>query len=201
MRLVAIVIIAAAAKASWAGIGEEQRNVPVCMDENNDSLVIGPAKATTSQIFARIGVKIQWHRMSECPASGAILVNLSQPTQDDQRPGALAYALPFEGTHIVVFYDRVKQTSDPGLEFRLLAYVMAHEIAHILERINVHSQTGIMKARFDRRDQFAMAKNRFRFTNEDVERIDAGLNARCAPAQAVAHEHAPALNRGEKQDR
>jgi hypothetical protein len=65
-----------------------------------------------------IGVKIQWHGPSNCPAE-AIFITFSSDEPSSLLPGALAYAMNYEGTHIVVFYDRVK--NKPGSVSSVLA--------------------------------------------------------------------------------
>ena len=72
----------------------------------------------------------------------------------------LAYALPFEGTHIVVFYDRVEECVRADLFPTLLAYVLVHEITHILQEITRHSATGIMKRALGPARLFRHAKER-----------------------------------------
>ena len=105
MKLAAMTLMAA-----MAGVAAEPQ-VTVCMAGTEDMGLRNQAKIVASAIFAGIGVKIRWHGPSNCPAEG-ILITLSDETPGDVLPGALAYALPFEGTHIVVFYDRVK--NKPG---------------------------------------------------------------------------------------
>jgi hypothetical protein len=53
---------------------------------------------------------------------------------------ALGVALPLEGSHARVFYDRVLRASpDDAYQDALLAHVMAHEIAHVLQGLIRHS--------------------------------------------------------------
>jgi hypothetical protein len=52
--------------------------------------------------------------------------------------------LPYEGTHIVIFYDRVQAAIAPGRVTTLLAHVMAHEVTHMLEGIPRHSAEGVL---------------------------------------------------------
>jgi hypothetical protein len=85
-----------------------------------------------------------------------------------------------------VFYDRVRFLSHSwtgcnGPVNRLLAYVLVHEITHIIEGICRHSTEGIMKANWERADYFAMGKNRFVLARDDVELINRGL-VRWAPS-------------------
>ena len=114
----------------------------------------------------------EMHFRSACPIT----------LRRDQRPGALAFALPYEHSHIVLFYDRI-QKSDPDLAKQLLAYVLVHEVTHMLEGITRHSKTGIMKAQWDREDHFEIALGRLQFAPEDVDLIYQGLDKR---ASAIA---------------
>ena len=59
-------------------------------------------------------------------------------------------------------------------------YVLAHEIAHILEGVMCHSATGIMKAQWGGRDYFDMAHNTLVFTSDDVKSIQHGIDLRAA---------------------
>jgi hypothetical protein len=119
-----------------------------------------------------------WREKVPCPAGGNTLqVSLSYHTPEHQLPGSLAFALPYEGSHIVVFYDRV-QKSDPSLVTRLLAYTLVHEVTHILEGITRHSKRGIMKAHWDREDCFEIGLGRLGFAPEDIDLIYRGVDAR-----------------------
>jgi hypothetical protein len=68
----------------------------------------------------------------------------NEPT--NLRLGLLAYALPFEGTHIVVFYDREERSEELAWLRVYVRHVIAHEVTHILQGAIWHSETGIMKA-------------------------------------------------------
>jgi hypothetical protein len=125
MKIAAMTLMAA-----MVGVAAEPQ-VTVCMASSDYFLMENQAKIVSSAIFAGIGVKIRWHGPSNCPAEG-ILITLSDETPGSLLPGALAYALPFEGTHVVVFYDRVKNR--PGSVSSVLGHVVAHEVAHILQR-------------------------------------------------------------------
>lgn len=161
--------------------------VPVCVSEG--SIVgVSQAKGLAARVFLTAGVKIEWHSMSSCPKSAdAIKVTFSERTNVTRIPGALAYALPYEGTHIVIFYDRVIATDPGNLRPRLVSYVMVHEITHILQRVARHSGSGIMKANWDRKDYSEMRLDNLTFTEDDVALIHLGLAARStAPTVASA---------------
>jgi hypothetical protein len=165
---------------AWAG--EEglapERKVTVCMDF--DRLDANLARVAASKVFEGIGVSIEWQRYGQsCPvAGGAIAISLSYDTPWNWHPGALAYARPYEGTHIVVFYDRVRASVAGARVPCLLAYVIVHEITHILQGIERHSASGIMKALWDRGDYFEMGRKSFRFAEVDVDLIHRGMDWR-----------------------
>jgi hypothetical protein len=180
MKISAMVTIAGMLGVS-AGAGqvapELERRVTVCMDKGSDTEVVNWARAKAGKVFQRIGVKIEWQTDGRpCPvASGAIAIRLSDRTPKDQTRGALAYALPFEGTHIVVFYDRVRDRVELTQLPCLLAYVLVHEITHMLQGMERHSQSGIMKARWGRPEYLEMQRGFLGFAEEDVESIYHGL--------------------------
>src|SRR6266852_4061316 len=113
MKIMGVAVMAAMVGTTvWAGaIPAAEQPVMVCMASTRDFRMEHLAKVVSSGIFAGIGVKILWHSPSNCPAE-AIFITFSNDEPGSLLPGALAYAMPYEGTHIVVFYDRVK--SKPG---------------------------------------------------------------------------------------
>jgi hypothetical protein len=163
----------------------------VCVSRNEIAPIDAtPAEAIASRLFARIGVALHWPRAGHnCPAE-AIVVSLATHTPEGLLPHALAYALPYEGTHIRVFLDRIHRVSIdcPSLEGPLLAHVLAHEITHILQGLSVHSASGVMKARWDQEDYDKMTGGGLAFTPEDVILIRNGMAERAArsPSAIVA---------------
>ncbi len=179
MRLMVMAMMATAAASAGTVEIPEARTVTVCVDPGTELLTARASETTASQVFAEIGVTIQWYRMRQCPSNGAILVSFSTQTPAEQLPPlALAHAFPYEGTHIVVYFDRVRDRVEPALLIRLLAYVLVHEITHMLEMVDSHSETGIMKARWDSSDYFEMGRLGLRFTGSDIRAIYAGFRAR-----------------------
>jgi len=155
-----------------------ERNVTVCAEIGAHSLEVANARTLASRMFAAIGVTIDWRSgLSGCP-SQAIGITLSEKTPANREPGALAYALPYEGADIGVFYDRIVQGRERFLVIHLLAHVLVHEITHILQAIARHSDRGIMKPRYSREDYDAMVHKPLAFTDEDVRLIHLGLAAR-----------------------
>jgi hypothetical protein len=127
-------------------------------------------------MFAGAGVKLIWQsdlRRCAAPAIG-IVIRLEGRTPSDHYPRAMAYAMPYQRTTIVVFYDRVQAANVPPL----LAHVLVHEITHVLQFVAVHSTSDMMKARWEPRDYIEMRRRPLQFTEEDVVRIHCGLDAR-----------------------
>src|ERR1700688_4828289 len=107
MRMTSMaVIMVAAASALVGATPTESRQLTICMENFTGKIEEG-ARTVASGIFGGIGVKIQWRGPDKCPTE-AIYVSISSETPVNEHPGALAYSLPYEGTHIVVFLDRVK---------------------------------------------------------------------------------------------
>lgn len=144
-------------------------------------LVVKQAEAITAQMFAEIGVEIQWHQGGRyCTArpGETMVISLSTGAPSTLFPGALAYTRPYEGSHIKVFYDRILDLADFWRLSRVLAHVFAHEIAHLLQGVGRHSERGVMKAHWDPRDFQEMSWKLLPFTPQDVELIRRGLEAR-----------------------
>ncbi len=182
MKLTAMVIMMASAAGVWAAEnGEVQRNVTVCAEHGTAGPVAHAAEVLASRMFTDIDVHIDWHAASSCAGfSNALTVTISDGTPANQLPGALAYALPYEGTHIVVFYDRIKGQVDGSVVPILLAHVLVHEITHILQRVGRHSASGVMKAGFSAADHDEMKRKGLGFTQEDIDLIYIGLDKRQA---------------------
>ena len=89
----------------------------------------------------------------------------------------MAYSRPYEGVHIVVLYERMQQVPS-RLRPVLLGHVLAHELTHVLERVEHHSATGIMRAYWDSNDYNQMLMAPLAFAAEDIEMIHSGTEAR-----------------------
>jgi hypothetical protein len=155
--------------------------VPVCMKFGSDVRALTRAEQAASKMFAEIGVKIEWSGRDDCHLRpGAIVVTLSYAIDPSKQPGAYAFSRPYEGTNIVVFWDRIQRKLPPPKSSILLAHVLAHEITHILQIGTRHSETGVMKAKWSDDDLFQMVERPLRFTQRDVELIYLGMAARSA---------------------
>jgi hypothetical protein len=147
--------------------------------------VLWSGKQAASQIFEGIGVKLLW----SCPdqtgmgtARDTILIRLAPRVPKHFRKGTLAYALPFaqEGVRITVFYDRLEPILQDHLAIAgsVFGHVLAHEIAHVLERVDAHAETGLMRGHWNEEDFLSMKFHAFGFAPEDAqfirERADRG---------------------------
>jgi hypothetical protein len=75
--------------------------------------IVAAAETLADRIFSSIRVKIQWHEPPFCPpsAENPIFMVIQTPTPEGHLRGALGEALPLEGNHAWVFYDRVRGSS------------------------------------------------------------------------------------------
>lgn len=122
-------------------------------------------------MFLASSIETEWRNgLAGCPAQD-ILIGLHFRTPETLLPGSLACALPNEGTHIGVFYDRILQGRTRERVPFVLAHVLVHEIANLLQGIGRHSDYGIMKARWDTHDFEAMPLKLLAFTEKDVDLI------------------------------
>jgi hypothetical protein len=168
-----------------AQAGDADRTVTVCVDGIAPQTLLPIAKGLASKMFETIGVTIDWlSALRDCPAQ-AIVISLTENTPATLVPGALAYAEPYEGTHIRLFCDRITRYRSSLLAPHLLAHVLAHEITHILQGVCRHSDSGIMKAQWGISDFGQMTFKSLAFTSEDIELIHAGLAGRTSRAASA----------------
>ena len=195
MKLMTMIVMGGAVAAvAWAGdtAQPEQRAITVCMSRRGNPTAFR-AQAIASQIFSRIGVRVDWQpdQRSCYLSDDKIAITLSYDTPVGQHPGESAYSMPYEGTRIVVFYDRILNSLTGSRVPSVLGYILAHEIAHVLQGISRHSESGIMKPKWNARDYVEMRGNMLRFTEYDVSLIRSGLDERAH--QASRHASAGAI--------
>jgi hypothetical protein len=180
--LVALIVMGAGTVACARGSGQRPDHlVMVCLNPGGNAAAFLRGEAAATQILKRADIRLQWRSAeSNCTAENGIVVTVSSSTPKDLHPGALAYALPFEGVHIVLFYDRVLSSVGANTIPTLLGHVLAHEIVHMLEGDNLHSASGVMKQRWNILDYADMQRGGLKFTLDDIELIDRGLQWRAA---------------------
>jgi hypothetical protein len=187
MKIAAMTLMAA-----MVGVAAEpkqpQQKLPVYLRDNArvPPEVRAPALDLANKMFATIGIRLDW-RSGEPPRTSStrpIGIELATDTPANLLPGAVGCAMPYEGVHIRVFYDRLQNDIAPRSV--LLAHVLVHEIAHMLQRTDQHSDSGVMKAVWTHRDHVQMRTEFLPFTPQEVERIHLGLASRASGASTLA---------------
>jgi hypothetical protein len=144
--------------------------------------VLSQAKGIAYGMLENVGVRIEWHgelSASRQLADQAIVIQMTTDTPKDFMPGAFAFASPYEGVHITVFWNRMTWAqAHSNLAPVLLAHVIVHEITHILEGVNRHSESGIMKQAWTAWDYSAMLLRPLPFAPLDVDLIHRGMATR-----------------------
>src|SRR6202166_3186724 len=167
----AITIVATLAQAVRA---EQKLDVFVNQDKLIPFVTLQSAKALASRMLATADVRVAWHGVAPSEWKGrnrVIIIRIEMNVPTASHPGTLGYAMLFEGVHISIFYDRILQMDREDLASRLLAHAMVHEITHMLQGVERHSATGVMKARWDWDDYFEMKHHPLPFTPEDIQLI------------------------------
>jgi hypothetical protein len=158
-------VVMLAAGMGWAGDAAQDptRVVKACMNPGADAGMMFRGQATAARILKQAGVRLEWKNDERACAHGnGFVIKVSRQTPPSRHPRALAYAMPFERTHIVLFYDRVLTTATPAATPYLVGYVLAHEIVHMLQGIEQHSAAGVMKANWEAGDYADMQRGRLR---------------------------------------
>jgi len=119
-----------------------------------------------------------------------VRVDLSEDTPPDCPLETLALAHPYAGADkgITVFYKKLRQTAGAVVpEQLLLGHVLAHEIGHVLEGSDRHSQEGVMKAHWSYKDLFGMQDAPLLFAPEDADLLRRGLEWHDSLARSFVH--------------
>lgn len=190
MKIAAMTLMAAMVGAA-AEPGPVQQKLTVYLRDNAavPLEVLAPARDLANKMFATIGIRLDWCNGEPPPRTQSalpIFIELAADTLLNLLPGALGYAMPYEGVHIGVFYDRIQSEVVPSLRAPLLAHVLVHEIAHILQGTDRHSDSGVMKAVWTARDHLQMRVEALPFTPEDDMLIRLGLALRASGAPTLA---------------
>jgi hypothetical protein len=166
-----------------------ERKFTVCMNKSLDGPVIEDAEVIASRMFEAIGLKTEWHDLGRaCPVGDDVIrIQLLTFSPEHYHPGAFAFAWPYEGVNIQVFGDRMERLIGHNDLQYVLAHVLVHEITHLLQGVNRHSSSGIMKAGWDNGDYAKMTRKRpLSFTELDVTLIQRGMDAKASRREGVA---------------
>lgn len=177
MRLSITAAMALAAQIfSIAGIVPDSRPaVKLCVEIGvPDPWVITRGEFIAKEIYAQIGIKLDWGHRAHCREGDGILIHIGSAPSAEVHPGALAYTR-LADARVEVFFDRIIADAAPIIAPNLMGHVLAHEIAHVLEAVVRHSEEGIMKAHWTPNDYEHMYPSFMQFAPEDVTLIRAGV--------------------------
>jgi hypothetical protein len=178
MKLTAAIAIVVVLTGSAQGKQTAGRQVTVYLNDGGvaPTEITKQAEIVASDTFHAIGVTIHWRNgRPQAGDSNAIVIELTADTPVAERPGSLAFAYPYEGVHIRIYWDRIQRETAPRL---VLGFVMVHEITHILQGLPRHSSDGIMKAHWTAEDKWRIETRGLKFAPEDIDLIYRGLEAR-----------------------
>ncbi len=139
------------------------------------------SKRIADSLLKGAGVTVVWQARKRSISGRRRIwlhIEIAEDTPDEFLPGALAVSYPYAGCgkSITVFFDRIQSLARGFVrESMLLGYVLAHEIAHVLQGVDRHSETGVMKAHWSAEDRAAIFDRRMGFEEEDVELMRRGL--------------------------
>jgi hypothetical protein len=178
----------------------EQTRVDVYLSNRDGSAqLMGAGKILASSIFEKIGVHVNWRTGELSPTRGdagnetlrkAFGIRTLEHAPESATPGALASAriVGTDGTEITVYKDRVLRFlgNHSNLAGVGAGYVLAHELAHVMQGVGRHSESGILKAQWSNYDFEEMIFHKLIFTNFDVELIHKGLALQLANSLSAA---------------
>jgi hypothetical protein len=141
--------------------------LPLVDHAQTPELILSRAKIETARIYRSLGINVVWSNSSESSVHPQILVNivpkptgatlavpngLAAKSADSRVLGVAPGHIDRRDLMAWAFYERILDTTtllglDPGL---LLGHVIAHEMGHLLLPYDSHSQTGLMRADWDK---------------------------------------------------
>jgi hypothetical protein len=148
-------------------------------DRDDFARLLGSGKLVASGIFKKIGVCLNWHT-GELPAGQSGFVIRTVENAPESAASVALASTELAGSSVVeitVYEDRVRRFLDahPSLTGVATAYVLAHELAHAMQGVARHSESGILKAQWSNYDCEEMVFHTLAFTPSDVELIHRGL--------------------------
>lgn len=163
----------------------ERMTVSVCVRGSLEPKYAGQAEATAASLFHAGGIDIAWANCELAPEGDDAVQQhwFTLRLRDGEPfitpgPGAMdtlgeAFFSEDQAGYIAdVYYQPVKEIADNReAEFpRLLGYVMAHELGHLLLG-PAHAREGIMRADWDPRDLQAIRQGYLRFRPAEAARM------------------------------
>ena len=169
------VLAAASLLAATATAGSD-KSMTGCLEVHvlSSNLVRAPvllmAEQTSYLLFREIGISVRWKHSDLRKADKSCMALLMQFDWDAAaKLNAMGYSYPYasERTPIHVLISRIAQGVDERQRGMILGYVMAHEIGHMLKKLDRHSKTRIMKPVWTMADYLAIYGRSLRFDNEE----------------------------------
>jgi hypothetical protein len=174
LRILGMMLITAAGAFSRNPDLQPVVNVRITKVDPAEFWMMAQAKSVATGLLDKAGVRVDWNQRSE--TADTITIQMQDNAPRNVNRLAMACALPFAkgpGARIHVFRSRLQ--NPPWLASgTVLGYVIAHEIGHVLEGVDHHSETGVMKAQWGIDEYRAMQVNLLRFTPLDAEWIQMG---------------------------
>jgi hypothetical protein len=176
--------------------------------------VLARAERDAARIYERAGITIHWLDCPLSPESAALfpgcrvqfspaklalrLLRQALASQLTREEHAYGFAImPEDGSFAeiaIVFTDETDQVAEhfdrhsgANLESGvLLGVVVAHELGHLLLGAGSHSDIGVMRANWHRKELKLIAQHTVAFTPAQVEKMRANVEARMAAEEAMA---------------
>jgi hypothetical protein len=168
------------------GFGQSTKvAVDVYLNGHDDSdRLLGPGIPLASDLFKKIGVRMNWHS-GQVPASRtALVIRTAEHAPASASPEALAASqlLGSSEREVTIYKDRLENflANHRSLAGVATGYVLAHELAHAMQGVARHSESGILKAHWSDLDFAEMVFHKLAFTSLDAELIHRGLIVRLA---------------------
>jgi hypothetical protein len=114
MRTAAVVTMAIVASTRVQAGGMAPEALPgtvVCTEGETDSRQ-DQARMIAAQIFKSNSIPVEFRSGARSCPGDTIRIKYTGNTPPDLRPGTWAWAKPYEGVHIQVFYDSVRNLKD-----------------------------------------------------------------------------------------
>jgi len=141
--------------------------------------VLDSAQTEVVGMFREIGIELIWTPSTEMdwggPGTARLTVLASSATPLRKGGPVLGAAMrtpPGTGVSWVFYRSVEEEARFQGISVaRLLACVIAHEIAHLLQPIKQHALAGLMRASWTREDFQRAARGELRFSAMDAEAL------------------------------
>jgi len=174
MRIQLTAILAAALSVGCI-LGAEKTQVDIYINSHDDSaLLLGSGTVLASGIYEKIGVHLNWCSSAPkaaMPGRTVYSIRTLAHAPESVAGDALASSELFVtgGTEITIYKDRMARFLDNNQSLRSVAagYVLAHELAHLMQGVARHSDSGILKAHWNTDEYKEMFFRKLAFTEAD----------------------------------